>query len=142
MNKDLILLGHGSGGKLSHQLLDDLIIPTLSGIPLAGQNDAAVVEHGGQRLAFTTDSYVVDPIFFPGGNIGSLAVNGTVNDLAMMGARPLFISAGLIIETSEGSGSVESTMSYGSVCSSLCSRYTTRAIRSPSNSGSARARTR
>lgn len=98
MNKDLILLGHGSGGKLSHQLLDDLIIPTLSGIPLAGQNDAAVVEHGGQRLAFTTDSYVVDPIFFPGGNIGSLAVNGTVNDLAMMGARPLFISAGLIIE--------------------------------------------
>lgn len=98
MNKDLILLGHGSGGKLSHQLLDDLIIPTLSGITLAGQNDAAVVEHGGQRLAFTTDSYVVDPIFFPGGNIGSLAVNGTVNDLAMMGARPLFISAGLIIE--------------------------------------------
>ncbi|CAG0989664.1 partial Carbamoyl dehydratase HypE, partial [Geobacteraceae bacterium] len=67
MNKDLILLGHGSGGKLSHQLLDDLIIPALSGISLAGQNDAAVVEHGGQRLAFTTDSYVVDPIFFPGG---------------------------------------------------------------------------
>jgi len=98
VNKDLILLGHGSGGKLSHQLLDDLIIPTLSGIPLAGQNDAAVVEHGGRRLAFTTDSYVVDPIFFPGGDIGSLAVNGTVNDLAMMGARPLFISAGLIIE--------------------------------------------
>ncbi|AJE02104.1 hydrogenase expression/formation protein HypE [Geobacter pickeringii] len=98
MNKDLILLGHGSGGKLSHQLLDDLIIPTLSGISRAGQNDAAVVEHGGQRLAFTTDSYVVDPIFFPGGNIGGLAVNGTVNDLAMMGARPLFISVGLIIE--------------------------------------------
>jgi len=98
VSKDLILLGHGSGGKLSHQLLDDLIIPTLSGIPLAGQNDAAVVEHGGRRLAFTTDSYVVDPIFFPGGDIGSLAVNGTVNDLAMMGARPLFISVGLIIE--------------------------------------------
>jgi hydrogenase expression/formation protein HypE len=105
VNKDLILLGHGSGGKLSHQLLDDLIIPTLSGIPLAGQNDAAVVEAGGQRLAFTTDSYVVDPIFFPGGNIGSLAVNGTVNDLAMMGARPLFVSAGLIIE--EGFGRTE-----------------------------------
>lgn len=98
MNKDLILLGHGSGGKLSHQLLDDLIIPTLSGIALAGQNDAAVLEHGGRRLAFTTDSYVVDPIFFPGGNIGCLAVNGTVNDLAMMGARPLFMSTGLIIE--------------------------------------------
>ncbi len=98
MDKDLILLGHGSGGKLSHQLLDELIIPTLSGIPVAGQNDAAVVEHNGQRLAFTTDSYVVDPIFFPGGNIGTLAVNGTVNDLAMMGARPLFMSVGLILE--------------------------------------------
>ena len=98
VNKDLILLGHGSGGKLSHQLLDDLIVPTLSGVPPSGQNDAAVVEQGGGRIAFTTDSYVVDPIFFPGGNIGSLAVNGTVNDLAMMGAQPRFISAGLIIE--------------------------------------------
>lgn len=98
MDKDLILLGHGSGGKLSHQLLSDLIIPTLSGIAPAGQNDAAIVTRDGQRLAFTTDSYVVDPIFFPGGNIGSLAVNGTVNDLAMMGARPLFLSVGLILE--------------------------------------------
>ena len=98
MNKDLILLGHGSGGKLSHQLLDDLIIPILSSTPAAGQNDAAVVTHNGQRLAFTTDSYVVDPIFFSGGNIGDLAINGTVNDLAMMGARPLFISVGLILE--------------------------------------------
>jgi hydrogenase expression/formation protein HypE len=98
MNKDLILLGHGSGGKLSHQLLDDLIIPTLSGIPPAGQNDAAILELAGQRLAFTTDSYVVDPVFFPGGNIGDLAVNGTVNDLAMMGARPVSLSVGLILE--------------------------------------------
>jgi hydrogenase expression/formation protein HypE len=98
LNKDLILLGHGSGGKLSHQLLDELIIPTLSSTPAAGQNDAAVVTHNGQRLAFTTDSYVVDPIFFSGGNIGDLAINGTVNDLAMMGARPLFISVGLILE--------------------------------------------
>jgi hydrogenase expression/formation protein HypE len=98
MDKDLILLGHGSGGKLSHQLLADLIIPALSGVPAAEQNDAAVLVMDGRRLAFTTDSYVVDPIFFPGGNIGSLAVNGTVNDLAMMGARPLYLSAGLIIE--------------------------------------------
>lgn len=98
MDKDLILLGHGSGGKLSHQLLEDLIIPTLSGIPVAGQNDAAVLTHNGRRLAFTTDSYVVDPIFFPGGNIGHLAVNGTVNDLAMVGADPLAISVGLILE--------------------------------------------
>ena len=98
MDTDLILLGHGSGGKLSHQLLESLIIPTLSGIPVAGQNDAAVLEQNGERLAFTTDSYVVDPIFFPGGNIGDLAVNGTVNDLAMVGAHPLVISVGLILE--------------------------------------------
>ena len=98
MNNDLILLGHGSGGKLSHQLLDDLIIPQLSGLPAAGQNDAALLAIGGSRLAFTTDSYVVDPIFFPGGNIGDLAVNGTVNDLAMMGARPLYLSVGLVLE--------------------------------------------
>lgn len=98
MDKDLILLGHGSGGKLSHQLLDELIIPALSGVAASGQNDAAVLEHDGRRLAFTTDSYVVDPIFFPGGNIGDLAVNGTVNDLAMMGATPLYLSVGLIME--------------------------------------------
>lgn len=98
MDKDLILLGHGSGGKLSHQLLSDLIIPTLSGVLPAGQNDAAVFDHDGRRFAFTTDSYVVDPVFFPGGNIGSLSVNGTVNDLAMMGARPLYMSVGLILE--------------------------------------------
>ena len=98
MDKDLILLGHGSGGKLSHQLLDELIIPALSGVAVSGQNDAAVLEHDGRRLAFTTDSYVVDPIFFPGGNIGDLAVNGTVNDLAMMGATPLYLSVGLIME--------------------------------------------
>ena len=98
MDNDLILLGHGSGGKLSHQLLDELIIPQLSGVPVAGQNDAALLDIGGTRLAFTTDSYVVDPIFFPGGNIGDLAVNGTVNDLAMMGARPLCISVAFILE--------------------------------------------
>lgn len=98
MDKDLILLGHGSGGKLSHQLLDQLIIPILSGVPLAGQNDAALLDHSGGQLAFTTDSYVVDPIFFPGGNIGDLAINGTVNDLAMVGAQPLAISVGLILE--------------------------------------------
>lgn len=98
MDPDLILLGHGSGGKLSHQLLEQLIIPTLSGKASTEQNDAALLEHAGGRLAFTTDSYVVDPVFFPGGNIGDLAVNGTVNDLAMVGARPLAISVGLILE--------------------------------------------
>jgi len=98
MNNDLILLGHGSGGTLSHQLLEELLIPTLSGQELAGRNDAALLDLDGRRLAFTTDSYVVDPIFFPGGCIGDLAVNGTVNDLAMMGATPLWLSCGMIIE--------------------------------------------
>ncbi len=98
MNSDLILLGHGSGGRLSHQLLDELIIPALSGTTPAAQNDAAVLEPVPGRLAYTTDSFVVDPIFFPGGTIGSLAVHGTVNDLAMMGARPLWLSVALIME--------------------------------------------
>jgi hydrogenase expression/formation protein HypE len=98
MNSDLILLGHGSGGRLSHQLLDELIIPALSGVGQAEQNDAALLQCAGGRLAYTTDSYVVQPVFFPGGNIGDLAVNGTVNDLAMMGARPLWLSVGLILE--------------------------------------------
>jgi hydrogenase expression/formation protein HypE len=102
---DIILLGHGSGGKLSHQLLEQLILPHLSSAPGAGQNDAALLTVHGGRVAFTTDSYVVDPIFFPGGNIGDLAVNGTVNDLAMMGARPLYISVALILE--EGFGKEE-----------------------------------
>ena len=98
MNNDLILLGHGSGGRLSHQLLDELIIPIVSGVASSGQNDAALLDSVPGRLAYTTDSFVVDPIFFPGGTIGSLAVHGTVNDLAMMGARPLWLSVGLIIE--------------------------------------------
>jgi hydrogenase expression/formation protein HypE len=98
VNSDLILLGHGSGGRLSHQLLDELIIPVLSGTAPAAQNDAALLDAPAGRLAYTTDSFVVDPIFFPGGTIGSLAVHGTVNDLAMMGARPLWLSCGLILE--------------------------------------------
>lgn len=95
---DLILLGHGSGGTLSHRLLDELIVPILSGIGPRDQNDAAVLAPLSGRLAFTTDSYVVDPLFFPGGDIGCLAVYGTVNDLAMAGARPVCISVALILE--------------------------------------------
>lgn len=102
MIKDRILLGHGSGGTLSRKLLDELILPTVSGVANAEQNDAALLEAGGIRLAFTTDGYVIDPPIFPGGTIGSLAVHGTVNDLAMMGARPLWLSCALIIE--EGFG--------------------------------------
>jgi len=96
-----VLLGHGSGGKLTHQLIRDVLVPILgdvAGSELARLGDAAVVETDGLRLAFTTDAFVVTPAFFPGSNIGELAVNGTVNDLAMMGARPLFLSAALILE--------------------------------------------
>jgi len=96
--KDTILLGHGSGGKLSAELIRDVFLPALDNPFLARLDDQAVVEINGQRLAFTTDSFVVKPLFFPGGDIGSLAVHGTVNDLAMGGATPLFLSAAFIIE--------------------------------------------
>lgn len=95
---DVILLGHGSGGRLSHQLLDEVIIPALTGTASKDQDDAAILSSHSGRLAFTTDSYVVDPLFLPGGCIGDLAINGTVNDLAMVGACPQWLSVGLIIE--------------------------------------------
>jgi hydrogenase expression/formation protein HypE len=88
--RDTILLGHGSGGKLSAELVRDIFLPSFENPLLARLDDQAVVEIGGARLAFTTDSFVVKPLFFPGGDIGSLAVHGTVNDLAMGGATPLF----------------------------------------------------
>jgi len=93
-----VLLAHGGGGKLMHQLISKLIVPGFSNPLLELQHDASVFEISGQRLAFTTDSYVVRPLFFPGGDVGSLAVHGTVNDLAMAGARPLYLSAAFIIE--------------------------------------------
>lgn len=92
-----ILLAHGSGGKLSHDLVAKRFLTTFDNPLLAKLDDAAVFDLRG-RLAFTTDSYVVNPIFFPGGNIGKLAVCGTVNDLAMVGAMPLYLSFSLIIE--------------------------------------------
>jgi hydrogenase expression/formation protein HypE len=95
---DKILLGHGSGGTLSHKLFEQFIHPHISNNILDELHDSAVLEIGDDKFAFTTDSYVVRPIFFPGGDIGKLAVNGTINDLAMAGARPLFISLGLILE--------------------------------------------
>lgn len=93
-----IVLGHGSGGKLSAELMRDLFLPLFSNPVLDRMDDQAVVDIGGSRVAFTTDSFVVKPLFFPGGDIGSLAVHGTVNDLAMGGARPLFLSAAFILE--------------------------------------------
>ena len=97
LNKQ-ILLGHGSGGKLMHDLIEQLFQPALLSFNGAVLNDAAVVQAAGARLAMTTDSFVVDPIFFPGGDIGEMAVFGTVNDLAVSGARPLFLSAAFILE--------------------------------------------
>ncbi len=96
--KDTILLGHGSGGKLSAALIRDIFLPVFQNPVLARLDDQAIVNVNGQRLAITTDSFVVKPLFFPGGDIGSLAVHGTVNDLAMGGATPLFLSAAFIIE--------------------------------------------
>jgi hydrogenase expression/formation protein HypE len=93
-----VVLGHGSGGKLTAQLIRDLILPAFDNPLLNRLDDQAVLEVGGARIAFTTDGFVVTPLFFPGGDIGKLAVHGTINDLAMSGAAPLALSAALIIE--------------------------------------------
>jgi len=95
---DCILLDHGSGGLASQNLIGELFLKYLKDPLLNQLEDAAVLEQQQGRLAFSTDSYVVDPIIFPGGNIGELAVNGTINDLAMRGAKPLCLSLGLILE--------------------------------------------
>src|SRR6516165_4065771 len=102
---DRILLGHGSGGQLTADLIQRLFVPAFNNEVLAALEDQAVVgltrnDNGvqGTRIAFTTDAFVVRPIFFPGGDIGRLAVHGTVNDLAVGGARPLFLAAAFILE--------------------------------------------
>lgn len=97
MDDKTILLAHGSGSRLSHELIEKKFLPPFSNPLLAKLDDSAVFDISG-RLAFTTDSYVVSPIFFPGGDIGRLAVCGTVNDLAMSGATPIYLSLSLIIE--------------------------------------------
>ena len=96
--KDYISLGHGSGGKLSAALMQDVFLPAFRNATLERLDDQAVISLKDARIAFTTDSFVVKPLFFQGGDIGSLAVHGTVNDLAMGGARPLFLSTAFIIE--------------------------------------------
>ena len=98
MKNPYIGLDHGSGGEASRQLVEEIFLSRLGNDYLDRMDDSAVVVRDGQRLAMTTDSYVVTPIFFPGGNIGSLAVHGTVNDLSMQGARPRFLTLGLILE--------------------------------------------
>jgi hydrogenase expression/formation protein HypE len=98
VDSDRILLGHGSGGRLSHQLLNDIFYPAFNN-PLLGQNhDGCVFPVEAGRIACTTDSFIVNPVFFPGGNIGDLAINGTVNDLACCGAEPKYLTVGFILE--------------------------------------------
>jgi hydrogenase expression/formation protein HypE len=98
MDENLILLGHGSGGGLSHELIEGLFVRYFGNPLLLPLEDASVFPLSSGRIAFTTDSYVVKPLFFPGGDIGRLSVCGTVNDLSMRGAQPLYLSAGFIIE--------------------------------------------
>jgi hydrogenase expression/formation protein HypE len=93
-----VVMGHGGGGQLSAELVEHLFVPAFGGQPGAGQRDSAVFSLGGTRLAFSTDTFVVRPLFFPGGSIGHLAVNGTVNDLAMSGAVPSHLSCGFVLE--------------------------------------------
>ncbi len=93
-----IVMGHGGGGKLSAELIEHLFLPAFGGGEATALRDSALVELSGARLAVSTDSFVVRPLFFPGGNIGDLAINGTVNDIAMSGARPLFLTVGFILE--------------------------------------------
>jgi len=97
-NYPTIVMGHGAGGKMMSDLIEHLFAPAFDNPLLAQMGDATALELPPGRAAFTTDSFVVSPLFFPGGDIGELAVNGTVNDLAMRGARPLFLSAGFILE--------------------------------------------
>lgn len=99
MNKnDMVLLDHGSGGLMSNKLIHDTMLPAFDNAILSEMGDGAVCDMKGFRIAFSTDSYVVDPLFFPGGNIGELAIYGTVNDIAMCGGDPRFISVGMILE--------------------------------------------
>jgi len=96
--EEKIMLSHGSGGRMMHHLIEDLFIRHFRNEILDEQTDAAILSTGSDEIAFTTDSFVIDPLFFPGGNIGKLAVCGTVNDLAVSGAEPLYLSVSFILE--------------------------------------------
>src|ERR1700693_6157677 len=100
LRDEKITLSHGSGGKSTHNLIEGVFAPAFSNPLLDAMDDAATfgLDGTGQRMAFTTDTYVVSPLFFPGGDIGKLAIHGTINDLAMAGAIPLYLSAGFILE--------------------------------------------
>jgi hydrogenase expression/formation protein HypE len=98
MKDEKVMLDHGAGGRVSHSLIADIMLPVFDNPVLSQLDDGAILNINGMKIAFSTDTFTVDPIFFPGGNIGDLAVNGTVNDIAMCGANPLFLSVGLLIE--------------------------------------------
>ncbi len=98
LSHDTVQLAHGAGGKLSKELIDKFFLPRFINSTLEKMEDQAVLENPGGRIAFSTDTFVVDPIFFPGGDIGDLAINGTVNDIAMSGAMPRYLSVGFILE--------------------------------------------
>lgn len=98
MGEDRIMMAHGSGGKISHELISNLFLPRFNNDILKKLDDSAVFKIKDNRLAFSTDSYVINPIFFPGGDIGKLAIYGTVNDISMSGAIPLYISVGFVLE--------------------------------------------
>src|SRR5947207_351311 len=106
-HRDEIVLGHGSGGRLTSDLVERVLLPAFRNPALEALDDHALLSIEGGRLAFTTDSYVVTPIFFPGGDIGELAVNGTINDLAMGGATPLALSLAFILEEGLPIGDLE-----------------------------------
>lgn len=106
-DQGVVVMGHGGGGALSAELMEQIFTPAYGNAVLAGLADSAVLELGGARLAFSTDSYVVRPLFFPGGCLGDLAVNGTVNDLAMSGAGPAYLSAAFVLEEGVGLAVVE-----------------------------------
>ncbi|MGE5124958.1 MAG: AIR synthase related protein, partial [Betaproteobacteria bacterium] len=95
--RDVVELAHGGGGRKTARLIETLFAPAFRNPQLEPLGDGAILELGAERLAFSTDTFVVKPAFFPGGDIGSLAVHGTVNDLAMCGAQPLFLSAGYLL---------------------------------------------
>ncbi|MCJ7553513.1 MAG: hydrogenase expression/formation protein HypE [Ignavibacteriaceae bacterium] len=115
-----ILLAHGSGGSLTNKLIHDIFIKSFNNDLLNKEHDGAVFNLNGNRIAFTTDSFVVNPIFFPGGNIGELAVYGTINDLAMCGAKPLYLSASFIIEEGFEIGKLELIVNSMKVSADKC----------------------
>lgn len=98
LSHDTVQLAHGAGGKLSNEMIDKIFLPRFLNSTLEKMEDQAILENPGGRIAFSTDTFVVDPIFFPGGDIGDLAINGTVNDIAMSGAQPKYMSVGFILE--------------------------------------------